>query len=271
VLIRGVRALSRFSLIPVLCLSVLGGLALAGRRRLAVLALALFLVESTNAPIRYASYEGPSAAARWLSRGAGAVAYLPLGANDTQVMLDGVGHWRPLVNGDSGFVPRPYTRAMELLEAPLGDDALRFLRAVSVRHVVSSETLPLPSAATFDGETAYEVSDGPSARVVAEAPVVPALWSRDAVTVDLGTVQPVRRVTFELDERPWVAAPAVSVSRDARTWTVIEAQASLADATLSLMRDPRQGRGEVRFAPVEARYVRVSADVPMRHREVGAQ
>ena len=35
VLVRGVRALSRFSLIPVLALSVLSGLALAGRWRLA--------------------------------------------------------------------------------------------------------------------------------------------------------------------------------------------------------------------------------------------
>ena len=38
VLVRGVRALSRFALVPTLALSVLAGLALAGRRRLVVLA-----------------------------------------------------------------------------------------------------------------------------------------------------------------------------------------------------------------------------------------
>ena len=38
VLVRGVRALSRFALIPTLALSVLAGLALSGRRRLLVAA-----------------------------------------------------------------------------------------------------------------------------------------------------------------------------------------------------------------------------------------
>src|SRR5207237_8493508 len=67
IFIRGVRALSRFSLIPVLALSVLGGHAFVGRRVLGGVALALFLVECSNVPIRYARYDGPSDAARWLA------------------------------------------------------------------------------------------------------------------------------------------------------------------------------------------------------------
>jgi hypothetical protein len=271
VLVRGVRALSRFSLIPVVCLAVLGGLGLSGRRRLTLAALAVFLVESSNAPIRYARYDGPSATARWLGRGAGAVAYVPLGANDTQAMLDGVAHWRPLVNGDSGFVPRAYTRAMERLEGPLDDDALRLLRAIAVRHVVSHDEHPLPRAAAFDGEIVYDVPDGERASVVWAAPPAATLWTRDGVIVDAGEVRELRRVTFEPDERAWVSAPAVSISADGRVWAAVAARASLADATLSLMRDPRHGLGEVAFAPARARFVRLAADVPLRRGLAGLE
>ena len=71
VLFRGVRALSRFSLIPVLGLSVLVGFALSGRRRWAVaLALLLMMLESTNAPIRYGVYTR-SVTGRPVARGEG--------------------------------------------------------------------------------------------------------------------------------------------------------------------------------------------------------
>ncbi len=58
-LVRGVRALSRFSLVPVLALSVLAGFALARRFWLSILALAAFAVESTLVPIRYAPAPPP--------------------------------------------------------------------------------------------------------------------------------------------------------------------------------------------------------------------
>jgi hypothetical protein len=271
VLIRGVRALSRFSLIPVLCLSVLGGLALSGRRRLAAVALALFLLESSNVPIRYARYEGPSAAALWLAGREGAVAHLPLGENDTLAMLDGVAHWRPLVNGDSGFVPRPYTRAMELFDGPLTEDGLRFLRATGVRHVVSREERALPPAAAFEGESVYEVPAGGAAQTVAAAEPVGTTWEERGIVVDLGEARDVRRVAFRPDERPWVAAPRVAVSVDGRAWSEVEATSSLADATLSLMTNPRGGLGEVRFGPVHARFVRLPPDLPARPGAVMAE
>ena len=271
VLVRGVRALARFSLLPVFCLSVLGGLALVGRRRLAMAALVLFLLESSNVPVRYARYDGPSEAVRWLGGGAGAVAHLPLGENDTQAMLDGVAHWRPLVNGDSGFVPRPYSRAMELLEGTLGEEGLRFLRAVEVSHVISRAEFPLPVLGRFGAETAFEVTPGERAAVVAAAPEQPTRWSEEAIVVDLGAARTVRRIVFEPDERPWVASPDVKVSADGRTWTPAAAQASLADATLSLMRDPRRGRAEIRLAPVEARYLRIALDLPARPAALGVE
>jgi len=44
----------------------------------------------------------------------------------------------------------------------------------------------------------------------------------------------------------------------------MEAEASLADATLSLYRDPRAGRGEVRFPPLLARRIRIAPGLPAR-------
>ena len=68
-----------------------------------------------------------------------------------------------------------------------------------------------------------------------------------------------------------IAEPGVSLSDDGRTWAAVPGRASLADATLSLYRDPRRGRGEVRFGPARARFVRLDARLPARERalEVG--
>jgi hypothetical protein len=264
VLVRGVRALSRFSLVPVLALCVLAGFALARRWRVALAALVLFAVESSNVPIRYAPAPEPSEAARWLAGRPGAVVVLPLGRRDTEVMLDGTVHWRPLVNGDSGFMPRPYTREMELLELPLREDALRLLRAVDVRHVVAREDLALPLAFTAGEDRVYEVTPGEAARVPAPGPPVPTVWTDRFVTADLGVPSAVSSLVFEVSEAPWLEEPRVEVSVDGVAWTRVPARARLADATLALLRDPRHGTGEVRFPPVATRFVRVSAELPAR-------
>jgi hypothetical protein len=260
VLVRGVRALSRFSLVPVLALSVLMGLALSGRRRLLFVALPLLLLESSNVPIRFAPALVPSEAARSLAGRPGAVAYLPLGERDTEAMLEGVAHWRPLLNGDSGFVPRPYTRAMELLETP-GEDGWCFLRAVGVTEVVSRAELPLEPVARFGEERVWRVPAGPAALPVLDSgqPVV----DREGV-IDLGRVVSVGAVGFELNEAPWVAQPRLEISLDGFNWMAIEASASLVEATLSLYRDPRHGRGELRIGPVRARYLRPDPALPAR-------
>lgn len=264
VLVRGVRALSRFSLIPVLALAVLTGFALAGRRWLRLASLALFLAESSNAPIRYAAAAPPSPAARWLAGQEGAVAYLPLGERDTQAMLEGVAHFRPLVNGDSGFVPRPYARAMELLEGPVSPDALRLLRAVGVRHVVAREDGDLPLLARFGEERVYEVPPGEAAREVVRRAAHASLWGPEGIRLDLGQAGPVGSVAFEVGDGDWVSRPRVEVSQDGRRWQDMEAWASLADATLSLMKEPRRGLGEVRFGPAHARFLRLDARLPAR-------
>jgi hypothetical protein len=266
VLVRGVRALSRFSLIAVLALSVLTGLALAGRRWLVSLAALVFiLVESANLPLRLGRYDPPSPAARWLAGRDGAVVGLPLGENDTQVMLDGLAHFRPLVNGDSGFLPRPFDRALELLEHGPRGEALRFLRGVDVRHVVSRQEQPLPLAASFpEGDRVYDVPRGPAAHEVSAGVLVPTRWTASGIELDLAEETMIGRIVFELSDAPWVERPRLEISRDGTSWDEKEAEASLADATLSLYRDPRAGRGEVRFPPLLARRIRIAPGLPAR-------
>ena len=137
------------------------------------------MLESTNAPIRYGVYAGPSPAARWLAGKEGAVVALPLGERDTEVMLDGIAHFRPLVNGDSGFLPRPYNRAMELLEGPLTEEGLRFLRAVGVRHVLTrGESSRHSGRRVSAGSASSRCRRGPRRARSAWGPRRPALDAR---------------------------------------------------------------------------------------------
>jgi hypothetical protein len=179
-------------------------------------------------------------------------------------MLDGTAHWRPLVNGDSGFMPRPYTREMELLTAPADEEALRLLRALDVRHVVARQDLSLPIAFAGAEERVYEVPPGPVAALPESGEAVPTVWTSAGVIADLGAPRLVESVVFEVSDAPWVEAPTVEVSSDGLSWAPVVARASLADATLSLLRDPRHGAGEVTFPRVTARFVRLTLAVPAR-------
>jgi len=275
VLVRGVRALARFALVPTLALAVLAGLALSGRRRLVVLgALGLMMVESANLPLRLERYGGPSPASRWLAGKEGAVLVLPLAENDTLAMLDGLAHRRPLVNGDSGFIPRPFDRAMELFEGGASEEGLRFLRAVGVRHVVSPAppaavreepaTPGLTVAARFTAERVAAVEPGETAEVVRPAEPIGTWWTSAGLVLTLPEPRRVGRVAFELSDAPWVARPLVEASTDGVSWDPVDAKASLADATLSLYYDPRHARGEVRFTPREALYLRLDPRLPAR-------
>lgn len=270
VLFRGIRALARFSIVPVMSLSVLAGLALAGRGWLRPLALLLALSEACVAPIGYAPYAPPPPAARWLAGRPGAVVALPLGEGDTQAMLDSIAHFRPLLNGDSGFVPRPYTRAQELLFGGLGEDALRLLRALDVRDVVAAGDVPLPRAARFGATSVYEVPPGAAAAVPGPAPAAAVLWGPLGATLDLQAEREVGRVVFEVGDAAWIARPRAWLSSDGVDWREVAAEASLADATLALYGDPRHGKGELRLAAARARFVRLDPRLPARPGTLGA-
>ena len=214
---------------------------------------------------------------------------LPLGGDDTRAMLDGLAHDRPLVNGDSGFIPRPFDRALELFAYGLSDEGLRFLRSVGVRHVVApTEVTPevVPGVtwpegthevARFATERVAEVEAGEGAHVVEPGEPVATRFTEDAIVLALPEARTIGRVAFELSDAEWVALPRVEASLDGVAWEpVVLTRASLSDATLSLYRDPTHGRGEIRFTP---RPVRLPAPRPApagsrgagRSRPIGAR
>jgi hypothetical protein len=156
-------------------------------------------------------------------------------------MLDGTAHWRPLVNGDSGFMPRPYTREMELLTAPGGEDALRLLRAIDVRHVVAREAFPARRLRGRGGARLRGAFRSRRRRAVA-GEAVPTVWTSAGVIADLGRAP--RRVRRVRDVGRALGGGARGRGLDdGVSWTPVAARASLADATLSLLRDPRHGVG----------------------------
>jgi hypothetical protein len=264
VFFRGLRALSRFSIVPVLSLCVTTGIALSGRPVLTLVALFAGVIEVWPAPLAVVGWDGPSAAARWLAGHEGGVLYWPLGADDTRAMLESTAHFRPLVNGDSGVIPRPYDRMLELLSTPPSQDALRFLRAIGVRHIVAREDLSLPEQARFRDERIYEIPPGEKAVLPEEAGVTPT--TTDGTVVDLGTERTVRALSFELSDGAWLDPVTLDVwPRDATVPAVVHARASLAEATLALLRNPRNGRAQIRFEPpLAARRIVLPPTLPAR-------
>jgi hypothetical protein len=159
---------------------------------------------------------------------------------------------------------------MELLEHGPDEESLRFLRAVGVRHVTQPAAQEPPGAgglrevAVFEHERVLELLAGPVAQVVAPGDAVATRWSPRGLVLALGEPRRIERVLFELSDAPWVARPLVEASLDGVGWEALDASASLADATLSLYRDPKHARGEVRFAPRELRFLRLDARLPAR-------
>ena len=120
--------------------------------------------------------------------------------------------------------------------------------------------------AAFGDERIHAVPDGGrgGAAAAGASGRGPRPGRRAGAVIDLGAPRMVRRVVFEIAEAEWVAEPSLEVSLDGARWERVAATASLADAVAALYADPRAGRGEVRFAPREARWVRLDPRVPAR-------
>jgi hypothetical protein len=147
---RGLRALSRFALLPLLGLSVLAAYALAwlfegaGRlrsRRWAAVAIAVFFIaESTALPYSLATFrDEPPEVYRWLAKEAepGPVVELPFLVLDTRYMFWARHHdFRPTLNGDSGFVPPSHRWLKNLFLRFPSPDSIVLLQRLGVRYVV---------------------------------------------------------------------------------------------------------------------------------------
>jgi hypothetical protein len=150
VFFRGLRALTRFGLLPLLSLSVLSGFALAwlfdrlksSRARFA-LALGiggLFVGESLVAPLALTRFDDePPQAYQWLKTEGepGPMVELPFKRFDTRYMFRARHHgFRRTLNGDSGFIPVSHGWMREIFLRFPSPDAIDLLRTLEVRYVV---------------------------------------------------------------------------------------------------------------------------------------
>jgi hypothetical protein len=163
----GVRVPARLAMIVVLMLSVLGGLGAArlarwrrGRFALAVLSIA-FLAESAVLPFTvngvtatpgynlpeprvYRPQRAPNVYKEFARQAPdGVLAELPLGESDfdLRAVYYSTAHWRPLLNGYSGYYPPHYGKlALAVSDVPrFPDAALEALRAHRATHVIVHE------------------------------------------------------------------------------------------------------------------------------------
>ena len=157
-LLQGIRIIARFGWLVLVASAVLAGFGLAWLRRRAasrwpsrprlVTGAAIGLVvlvhaEALQAPFEYHRFEG-------IPRAYEVVAELPDDAvlvefpfydpplfhGNAIYMLYSTAHWKPLLNGYSGFAPRSYRRMARALERFPDVRALDALRTAGVTHVV---------------------------------------------------------------------------------------------------------------------------------------
>jgi hypothetical protein len=150
-----VRVQAHIGQVVLLFLALLAGFGAArlerawgGRRRwLAVGAalVALVNVEACRAPLPYETFEGIPPVYDELRSAAGAVVVeMPLPdargvAANAAYMLYSTRHWKPLVNGYSGFLPDSYVRLQAALRGFPDHYALETMHKRSITHVVVHE------------------------------------------------------------------------------------------------------------------------------------
>jgi hypothetical protein len=190
--VSGLRVPARFAIYLLFGLAVLAGWGagailerLSGRRRVAVaLGLSLFpLAESFGGPVAYtrAPIEPPEIY-RWLAAqpDPAPIAELPLPAPRDRLhlnalyMLWSTGHWKPMVNGYSAFVPPLYGTLAENLADFKESAGFERLQQLGVRYVILHRNLYLREralaiervldaqpglrrVARTSGETAYQI------------------------------------------------------------------------------------------------------------------
>jgi hypothetical protein len=151
VLLQGIRAPTRFGFLALVAVAGLSGFAvawLAGRARgkwalaLPVAICAVVNVEALRAPLEFRRYESPSPVYEIVAQLPDAVvAEFPLYPprdfwKNADYMVWSTMHWKPLVNGYSGFEPRSYqtlSRQMRRFPDPPTTD---ILRRSGVTHVI---------------------------------------------------------------------------------------------------------------------------------------
>jgi hypothetical protein len=150
---RGLRAIARAGIFAIFCVGVLAALGLAAlaeqatprvRRALAIGLCAGMLLEYRVRPLPLVPYENTAPPVQaWLAtQPPGVVAELPFTVPDAMPgpsagysYLSSF-HWKPIVNGYSGYHPHSYLSRADVLKTFPDDPSLARLRADGVRYVV---------------------------------------------------------------------------------------------------------------------------------------
>jgi hypothetical protein len=163
-LLQGIRAPIRAGHLFLIAVAALAGFGLAQWRRrggvtrhpaVAVAIAALATVEALVAPVPLQTTSEPPAIYRVLARETRAViAHLPLAPprapqHNAYYMYVSTEHWRPIVNGYSGFLPGSYVHHYERLRTFPSPEALAYLEDIGVTHVVLYGG-PFPTEPAFE-------------------------------------------------------------------------------------------------------------------------
>ena len=149
-LLQAIRGVSRFGYLGIVAVAVVAGFGVVELRKLtpsrfwaplAFLLPALAAVDASPAPIWYARFEGLPAIYRQLRDQPGAIVVeLPFhnsagSFHEARYMLNSTEHWKPMLNGYSGFQPISYHQNFEALEHFPDERSIDALRAQGVTHV----------------------------------------------------------------------------------------------------------------------------------------
>jgi hypothetical protein len=143
--VRSLRAAGRFGNLFLLAIAVLGGIGVSMVRRqwLAIVLLVLVNIESLCAPIEYTPFTGIPGVYAQIAREPGrvVVAEVPFWTRDAifrnaEYELGSTAHWRPLMNGYSGYAPESYNRYVEAFWLFPADMAIAAMRDAGVTHIV---------------------------------------------------------------------------------------------------------------------------------------
>jgi len=149
-LLHSIRAPARFGYLVVVAAALLAGFGLVELRRwmpsrartpISVVVLVLATLDPLAAPLRLVRFNGIPAIYQELRGEPDAVvAELPLPAprsffQNANYMLNSTAHWKPMLNGYSGFLPLSYRKHVELAGGFPQPESIAALRAIGVTHV----------------------------------------------------------------------------------------------------------------------------------------
>jgi hypothetical protein len=154
---QGLRAAARFGNLFLLGIALLGGIGLAVLRRslppkggshkrgqgLAILLIVLANIESLRAPFQYRAFTGIPGIYRLLAREPSQVVlaeqpFFPrwMIFENAPYVLNSTAHWRPLMNGYSGYTPASYQTFADAFWYFPEERAMRAMKDAGVTHVM---------------------------------------------------------------------------------------------------------------------------------------